>query len=160
MSKKNKKLDLFKDIIPCIDLNQKDLWDVVDEESQKEIKADLYNLNRYISSAKNVSTEIQSHFVLTVNEFYNKHFFTLQKHPKLLWMLLCMCNYNGEKTFFHEYIPHKRPTTKKIDFLAQVYPSHKITDIELMAELISDDELKELATDNGLDDSSIKKLIK
>lgn len=160
MSKKNKHIDLFKDIIPCVDLNQKELWDAVDEDSRKEIKADLFNLNRYISGVKNVNTEIESHFVLTVNEFYNKHFFVLQKHPKLLWMLLCMCNYDGKRTFFHEYISHKRPTTKVIDFLASVYPAHKITDIELMAELITNDELRELAIDHGIDDISIKKLLK
>ena len=160
MSKKNKHIDLFKEIIPCVDLNQRDLWDAVDEDAQKEIKSDLYNLNRYISSVKNVSTEMQSHFVLTVNEFYNKHFFVLQKHPKLLWLLLCMCSYDGKTKFFHEYISHKRPTTKKIDFLASVYPAYKITDIELMAELMSDAELKDLASDYGLDDESIKKLLK
>lgn len=160
MSKKNKHLDLFKDIIPCVDLNQKGLWDAVDEDARKELKADLFNLNRYISGVKNVNTERQAHFVLTVNEFYNKHFFTLQKHPKLLWMLLCMCNYDGKTTFFHEYIPHKRPTTKRIDFLASIYTAHKITDIELLAELITNDELKELALNHGVDDETIKKLLK
>lgn len=160
MSKKNKHIDLFKDIIPCVDLNQRDLWDAVDEDARKELKADLFNLNRYISSVKNASTETQAHYVLTVNEFYNKNFFVLQKHPKLLWLLLCMCSYNGKNTFFHEYISNKRPTTKKIDFLASVYPAHKITDIELMAELMTKDELEELALSHGIDDASIKKLFK
>jgi protoporphyrinogen oxidase len=160
MSKKNKHIDLFKEIIPCVDLNQKGLWDAVDEDARKEIKSYLYNLIRYISGVKNASKEVQAHYVLTVNEYFNKNFFALQKDPKLLWMLLCMCNYDGQTTFFHEYIPHKRPTTKKIDFLASIYPSHKIDDIELMSELMSDFELKELAEGHGIDDATIKKLIK
>ncbi len=160
MSKKNKHIDLFKEIIPCVDLNQRDLWDVVDEDAKKEIKSNLFTLIRYISGVKNASKEVQAHYVLAVNEYFNKNFFSLQHDPKLLWMSLCMCNYNGETTFFHEYIPHKRPTTKKIDFLASIYPSHKITDIELLAELISDNELTELAKNHGIDDASIKKLLK
>ena len=74
MSKKNKHIDLFKEIIPCVDLNQKGLWDAVDEDARKEIKSDLYNLIRYISGVKNASKEVQAHYVLTVNEYFNKNF--------------------------------------------------------------------------------------
>ena len=160
MSKKNKHIDLFKDIIPCVDLNQKELWDAVDEDARKELKADLFSLNRYISSVKHPNKDIQAHFVLAVNEYYNKHFFTLQKHPKLLWMLLCMCNYDGKTTFYHEYISHKRPTTKKIDFLASIYPTYKIEDVELLSQLMSDKEVEDLAINQGMDDATIKKLLK
>lgn len=170
MSKKNKHIDLFKDIIPCVDLNQKGLWDAVDEDARKELRADLFTLNRYISNVsapsqswqkgKRPTREEQEHFVLAVNEYYNKHFFTLQKHPKLQWMLLCMCNYDSETTFYHEYISHKRPTTKKIDFLASVYPTYKIEDVELLSQLMSDKEVEELARNQGLDDATIKKLLK
>jgi hypothetical protein len=49
----NKHVDLFKDMIPAVDLGIKELWDASTEEGQKEIKGDFWNLNRYISNVKN-----------------------------------------------------------------------------------------------------------
>ena len=46
-------------------------------------------LNRYVSSVKG-DREKQELAVFKTNEYYNKHFFTLQKHKKLLWQLLCL----------------------------------------------------------------------
>ena len=64
---KNKHVDLFKDMIPAVDLGIKDLWDAVSEEGQKEIKGDLWNLNRYISSVSGNNQEMQEHYLLIVN---------------------------------------------------------------------------------------------
>ena len=104
---KNKHIDLFKDMIPAIDLGIKELWDASTDDGRKDIIGDLYNLNRYISNVKTSNIEVQQHFVLTVNEYYNKHWNTLQKHPKLLWMLLCLCSLDG-KTYYHEWIGNKK----------------------------------------------------
>ena len=68
----NKHVDLFKDMIPAVDLGIKELWDASSDDGKKEIIGDLYNLNRYISNVKSNDRELQEHFVLTVNEFYNK----------------------------------------------------------------------------------------
>ena len=67
----NKHIDLFKEMIPAVDMGLSDLWDAATEEGQKEIKGDLWNLNRYISSVKSSNRELQEHFVLTVNEYFN-----------------------------------------------------------------------------------------
>ena len=69
----NKHVDLFKEIIPAVDAGIKELWDAAGPEGQKEIKNDLWNLNRYISNVKSSNREIQEHFVLTVNHYYNKN---------------------------------------------------------------------------------------
>ena len=66
---KNKHVDLFKDIIPCVDQGIKELWDAATEEGRKEIKGDFWNLTRYISSVKSSNRELQEHFILTVNEY-------------------------------------------------------------------------------------------
>ncbi len=76
----NKHVDLFKDMIPAVDLGLMDLWDAVTEEGRKEIKGDFWNLNRYISNVKSNNKELQEHFLLTTNEFYNKHWNDIQKH--------------------------------------------------------------------------------
>lgn len=149
----NKHIDLFKDMIPAIDLGIVELWDASTEEGRKEISGDLWNLNRYISSVKNNSREVQEHFVLSVNEIYNKNWFLLSKHPKLQWMLLCMCSYDKKTKFYHEWIGNKRKEidNKKEKFLATLYPSMKMNDVELLASMYSTSEIQELASELGYD---------
>ena len=65
----NKHVDLFKDIIPSVDMGLKELWDAATDEGKKEIKGDFWTLNRYISNIKSSNREMKEHFVLTVNEF-------------------------------------------------------------------------------------------
>ena len=80
-----------------------------------------------------------------------------------MWMLLCMCNWNGEKTFFHEWIGYKKKSgsnSKKVNFLAELYPNKKMDEIELMASINSDKEIKELAKSYGMDDATIAKKLK
>ena len=48
----NKYIDLFKEMIPALDAGIKEMWDAAEEDGQKDIKGDLWNLNRYMSSVK------------------------------------------------------------------------------------------------------------
>lgn len=169
----NKYIDLFKEIIPAVDLNLRDLWDAVDDNARKEIKGDMFNLTRYISSVKDQPRHIQEYFVLAVNEYYNKNWNDLQKDPKMLWQLLCMCNYDGpeaydrqgnKKTFFHEWIGYKKAGTdksnKRARMLEEIYPMMKYDDIEVLSKLSTDDEIIDLAVDHGYERSEVKKRLK
>ncbi len=150
----------LKEVLYAVDNNLKSLWDELDEEQQKKIT--FFTLNRYISSVSGVSRERQEHFVLTVNEYFNKHFFTIAKHPKLLWMLLCMCNYDaGKTTFFHKWIGLAKDKTdnKKLNFLKTIYPDAKINDLETLAAVLSNKEVKNLAKEYGLTDQQIKQML-
>ena len=160
---KNKHVDLFTDMIPAIDLKIKELWDSSTDEGRKEIIGDLWNLNRYISSVKTNNRTIQEHFVLSVNENYNKHWFILQKHPKLLWLLLCSCSYDSKTKFFHEWIGNKKKTDskdKKVKFLANLYPNKKMDDIEMLASIMNDKDIKSLGQELGLTNKEIDKILK
>ena len=75
----NKHIDLFKDIIPAVDLGLKELWDAVTDEARKEIETDLWNLNRYISNVKSSNKELQQHYVLTVNQHFNLNWNEIKK---------------------------------------------------------------------------------
>ena len=149
--------------LTAVDQNVRELWDAMDSEQQKHLKSEFFILNRYISNVGGQKSEIQEHFVLTVNEYFNKHWNLLQKHPKLMWLLLCMCSYNGEKVFWHEWIGHKKKTgtnTKKVKFLADIYPNKKMDEVELLSRLSSDKEVKDLARQHGMDEATIAKLLK
>lgn len=155
---KNKHVDLFKDIIPAVDMGIPELWDAVSDEGRKEIKNDLWNLNRYISSCKTNDQELQEHFVLTVNEYYNKNWANISDHPKLQWLTLCMCNHESKKTQFHEWIPLKKEVnkqTRREDFLARLFPNMKMSDIETLAAISTDQEIKDYCRDLGWDKKQI-----
>jgi hypothetical protein len=154
----NKHIDLFKEIIPAVDMGLKDLWDAAQEEGQKEIKGDFWNLNRYISNVKSSNRELQEHFVLTTNEFYNKNWASIQKHPKLVWQSLCMCSHESKKTYFHEYIPLKKQKNKKVEWLAEQFPNMKMSDVETLAAITTDKEIKEYAKDLGWDKKQVNEI--
>lgn len=153
----------LKEKILAVDTNMRELWDAMDDTQKKLLKQEYFILNRYISNVKTNNTEIQEHFVLTVNEYFNKGWNLLQKHPKLLWLLLCMCSYDNNKTFYHEWIGNKKKTgsnSKKLKLLLELYPNTKEDEIELLATITTDKEIKELAKQYGMDDSTIAKKLK
>lgn len=159
---KNAHIDLFTDMIPAIDLNIKELWDASTDEGRKEIIGDLWILPRYISTVKTKNREVQEHYVLTVNEYYNKHWDVIHSHPQLLWMLLCACSYDQKTKFYHQWIGHTRTTKSntKMAFLEEVYPNKKLDELVLMAAMMDDSDFKLLAKDTGLSDKEITKKFK
>jgi hypothetical protein len=152
----------LKEKIAFVDMNLRSAWDEMTDDQRKSLKSEYFILNRYISNVKSNKRDIQEHFVLTVNEYFNKHWNLLQKHPKLLWLLLCMCNYNGETTFYHEWIGFKRKTggNKRTKFLEELYPNRKKDEIELLAAISTDKDIKELARKYGMDEATIAKKLK
>ena len=158
----SEKIEL-KEKLAAVDQNVRELWDAMDADQQKSLKQEFFILNRYVSNVQSSKRDVQEHFVLTVNEYFNKNWNLLQKHPKLLWLLLCMCSYNGETVFFHQWLGNKKKTGtggKRLKFLAELYPNRKMDELELMAEMTTDKEIKELAKKYGMDDATIAKKLK
>ena len=153
----------LKEKLAAVDQNIKELWDAMDAEQQKALKGEYFILNRYVSNVQSSKREVQEHFVLTVNEYFNKNWNLLQKHPKLMWQLLCMCSYNGETVFFHQWLGNKKKagtSGKKMKFLAEIYPNKKMDELELIADLATDKDMKELARKHGFDEATIAKKLK
>jgi hypothetical protein len=152
----------LKEKLAAVDMNFKSLWDEIDDTQRKALKSELFILNRYISSAKGQPRDVQEHFVLTVNEYFNKHWNTLQKHPKLLWMLLCMCSWDNQKVMFHEWIGFKKKKgdTKILKFLLEIYPNRKQDELELLAQTMTAKDAKELARTHGYEDKQVEKMFK
>jgi len=152
---KNKHVDLFKDIIPAVDLGIKELWDAVSDEGQKDIKGDLWNLNRYISSVKTSNKSLLEHYVLEVNEHYNKNWAVIQQHPKLVWYTLCIAGHKSKQQHFHEWIPLKRQKDKKTEFLSELFPNMKLSDIETLSSITTEKEIKDYCESLGWDKKAI-----
>jgi hypothetical protein len=149
----------IKDITAAIDMGARDLWNSLDEEQKKQVS--FFLLNRYASSIKTSDREAQELAVFKTNEYFNKHFFTLSKHPQLLWYLICMCGNESKKIHFHEWIGHKKKTgdNKIINFLEKIYPHLKDDELDLLASMTTKAEVKEMAKDLGMTDEEIKKVL-
>lgn len=156
----SEKIEL-KEKLAAVDLGARDMWDSMDADQQKSLKNEFYILNRYVSNVAGQSREVQEHFVLAVNEFFNKNWNVLQKHPKLLWSLLCMCSHESKKIFFHQWLgfKQKKGDNKKMKFLLEIYPSKKQSDLEILSELMSQKDFSSLLEQHGYSDKEIKKLI-
>jgi hypothetical protein len=92
------------------------------------------------------------------NERLNVNFFDLGKHPKLQWLLATTVSPDMGNQY-HEWIsPKKRDSSnnKTIKFLKTQYPELDDDDIELLAEINSTDDIKQLARDLGWNAKQIK----
>lgn len=149
----------IKDETAAIDMGARDLWDNFTDEQRKTIS--FFLLNRYASSIKTSDREAQELAVFKTNEYFNKYFFELSKHPKLLWYLVCMTGNDQKKIHFHEWIGHKKKTgdNKIHKFLETIYPDMKNDELELLALMTDKKEIKEMAKDMGMTDEEIKKLV-
>ncbi len=141
----------IKDVLAAIDMGAKSVWDELSDEERKAVG--FWLLNRYVSSVKG-NREKQELAVFKTNEFYNKNWNELgMRHPKLQWQLICQAGNTG-KIEFHPWIGFKKKNGdngKGIKLLKQIYPNMKEDEIELLANLSTKKELKQLAEEHDIE---------
>jgi hypothetical protein len=143
----------LKDILAAVDLDGKEVWDELTEEQKKSVV--FFTLNRYISNVQG-SRELKEHYLLVGNERFNKNLFSvMSKHPKLTWQLACSCSHESRKIQYHEWLGVKKEKNKKVSFLAELFPNMKISDVETLAEITTDKEIKQYCESLGWDKKQI-----
>jgi hypothetical protein len=103
--------------------------------------------------------DLQAYYLMATNERVNKHFFELgSKHTKLQW-LTCTTVSPAMGPQFHYWLAAKKKEgdNKSQKFLAKLYPNMKSDEIDLMAKINDNKEIKKLAQSLGIEDSAIKK---
>ncbi len=143
----------LKDILAAVDLDGKEVWDELTEEQKKSIV--FFTLNRYISNVQG-SRELKEHYLLVGNERFNKNLFAvMSKHPKLTWQLACSCSHESRKIQYHEWLGLKKEKNKKISFLSELFPNMKMQDVETLAAITSDKDIKQYCESLGWDKKQI-----
>ena len=145
----------IKDILAAIDMNAKSVWKEFTVEERKQVS--FWLLNRYISAVQG-SADDQALAVFKTNEYYNKHFNTIgvgkeNGHQELMWQLLCMSGAWG-KIKFHPYIGFKKKganNNNAVKLLEQIHPNMKQKEIEMLANMYTTKELKQLAEDHNIE---------
>ena len=140
-----------KDILAAIDMGAKTIWDEISNDERKSVS--FWLLNRYASSVKG-NREEQELAVFKTNEYYNKNYNVVSKHPKLQWQLLCQSG-NTQKIQYHQWIGFKKKgagsSPNGIKLLSQVFPNMKMFEIEMLANMSTKKELKALAEEHGIE---------
>ena len=142
----------LKETLAAIDLGAHTLWDELTDTQRKSIG--FWLLNRYMSNVKG-SREKQELAVFKTNEYFNKHYMVVSKHPKLQFQLACLSGNTG-RAEFHPYLNFKSDKlgsekTKFVKILAQIYPTYKQDELELLASMSSKEDIKQLAEDHGIE---------
>lgn len=138
-----------------LDRKNRQFYDELTDDERK--KFSTYLMVRWSSSVQ-ADSDIQAYYVMSCNENLNKHFFNISRHPKLQWLCATAVS-PGIGTFRHQWIPPKKKDgvdNKASKFLREIYPLAKDDEIELLRQLNTKDDLKQLAKEHGWDDRRIK----
>jgi hypothetical protein len=138
----------IKNEMMCFDRKDRDFYqDLTDEERRKFSN---YLMIRWGSAVRG-SRELQEFYVIATNERLNRHFFAVNRHPKLQWLMATSVS-PGLGAQDHVWIAPKKKETgsneiKKV--LLDLYPAMKIADIEALSALVDRKELKEYLREHG-----------
>ena len=145
----------IKEVLAAIDKKDRGWYSRLPPEKRKAFSA--WMIQRYVSSCQGRNA---AHYLYFTNLFVNEHFMDI-KDTELQWLLLTAAGTG--KVEFHPYIkpPNARKKKNRVsDFLHGIYPHIKGDEIQLLIDINSKDELKQLAVDHGLDDKQIKEIFK
>lgn len=130
------------------DTKNRNFYDELTDEERK--KFSNYLMIRWGSSIEGAS-EMQSYYVQSCNHYLNKHFFAINRHPKLQWLCATAVS-PGLGTQRHKWI-----STKKKDSgdsavkkqLAKIFPNYKDSDLDTLAKVTTKKELDQYLRDHG-----------
>ena len=126
----------------CFDEKDRDFYDNLTDEERK--KFSNYLMIRWGSSVHG-SRELQEFYVVATNERLNKHFYAVNRHPKLQWLMATSVS-PGMGVHRHQWIAPKKKESGSSEVkktLMQLYPNMKISDIETLAAITDAKEIKE-----------------
>ena len=130
------------------DTKNRDFYDSLSEEHKKKFAP--YLMIRWGSTVAG-SRELEEFYVLATNQRLNKHFFAVSKHPKLQWLMATAVS-PDLGTHRHNWIAPKKKeagTSARRKVLAAMYPHYKNDEIDIMAALVTDKEIKQYLKDLG-----------
>ena len=130
-----------------LDRKQRHFYDSLTEEERK--KFSLYLMLRWSSSVTG-DGELQEYYVQSCNHYLNRNFFAVARHPRLQWLMATAVS-PGLGAQRHVWIApqrkHKANPNRKL--LAELFPAMKSDELDLLAMLVTESELREYERDLG-----------
>lgn len=139
------KLDIFE-VLAAIDRKDRGYYDRLDDKLKKSLPFPV--LARWLSDVQGIQ-ELQHWYLASTNVYANVNLYNVpadtqgQRHDKLTWLCLTAAS-PGMGRQRHGWIGLKKlDDNPKLKFLRKEYPAMKEQDIELLASIITDDEIRE-----------------
>ena len=138
----------------AFDRKDRSYYDNFTDEDRK--KFSTYLMLKYGANVSG-SKDLQAYYLMATNERVNKHFFDINRHPKLQW-LACTSVSPGMGNQFHYWLKSKKKEgdNKSQKFLAKLYPAMKSDEIDLLAKINDKRDIADMARNLGFNDKSIK----
>jgi hypothetical protein len=132
------------------DRKDREFYDNLTEDERK--KFSNYLMIRWGSSVEG-SRDLQEFYVIACNERLNKHFFDVNRHPRLQWLMATSVS-PGLGTHRHTWIAPKKKeagASAKRKRLQEIYPTYRDDEIDVMMQIVSNKELDEYDRASGKD---------
>ena len=133
------------------DRKNREFYSELTDEERK--KFSNYLMIRWGSSVQG-SRDLQEFYVIATNERLNKHFFAVNRHPRLQWLMATSVS-PGMGTHRHQWIAPKKKDAGSNEVkkqLMELFPNMKQADIEVLAQLTDRKELKQHLREHGQSD--------
>lgn len=133
-----------------LDRKNREFYDELTDEERKKFSNFL--MIRW-GSAIEGNRELQEYYVQSTNHYLNRHFFTINRHPKLQWLCATAISPNMG-TPRHIWIAPKKKeagASARRKQLQSIFPTYKDDEIDVMMQIVSDKEIKEYLKSSGED---------
>lgn len=139
----------------AFDMKDREFYDSLTDQERKKFSTFL--MLKYGGNVSG-SYDLQAWYLRAHNERVNMNFFDLGKHPKLQWLVCTTVSpeLGPQNHYWLNTVKKKDGVGKVHTFLSKLYPAMKKGDIELMAQLNTVEDIKEMAKQLGWDAKQIK----
>jgi hypothetical protein len=134
-----------------LDSKNREFYDSLTDEERK--KFSNYLMIRWSSSVQGAQ-EMQEYYVQSCNHYLNKHFFTINQHPKLQWLCATAIS-PGLGLMKHDWLAPKKKdandsaASAKKKQLMILFPNLKGSDIDALATINSQKDIDSYKKDLG-----------
>jgi hypothetical protein len=118
----------------CFDRKDRNFYSSLTDEERK--KFSNYLMIRWGSSIQG-NAELQHYYLQSSNHYVNKHFFAINRHPKLQWLCATAVS-PGLGTQRHQWIAPKKKEAGASGIrkqIAELFPHLKDDEVELMSKI-------------------------
>ncbi len=123
-----------------LDTKNRNFYDELTDDERKKFSTFL--MLRW-GSAVEGARELQEYYVQSCNHYLNKHFFDLNRHPKLQW--LCATAISPDMgAMRHNWIAPKKKeagASARRKQLQEIYPTYKDDEIDVMMQITTQKEI-------------------
>lgn len=132
----------------CLDLKDRDFYDSLTDEERR--KFSNYLMIRWGSSVE-ASSDMQEFYLISTNERLNKHFFAINRHPKLQWLCATSVSpgFGAQRHVWIAASPKSSKNHARRRQLAQLFPQRKSDEIDYLAELNDQETIDQYLRDLG-----------